>query len=356
MNTTSFAGVQTAYAELWGKDMNGTCPDTQAAACPDVPVELRLSFFPDASPFINATMVQKASEDGKTAGDVASGLVFVDVNAKTAAKAEDGTEKFAYTPDERQRGPSISMYIPFNRPVNVSDAAKNVRCLRSVKGRLLPLDQFNASRQGSYDWALERSFLNSTEWAPYGAGICYTFMPGAYVLAHYPAVPAVAAPTAAQLNTTSSLVSWEYTFQADFDTLTTNATALATFRDWVELSVANATGLPGAAINLTAVRKGSVVAEVDVWVPRSYTPTQLAAIKTSMANATTVFDLAGAPGLTFKGPVAAWDPTVPRPVKQGPSSTTVGIAVGVAVGGTVLLAAVVAGVVVMRRRRQAVQP
>jgi hypothetical protein len=121
---------------------------------------------------------------------------------------------------------------------------------------------------------------------------------------------------------------------------------------------------------MTGVRKGSVIAEVDVWVPRTYTPTQLAAIKSALNSTTTVFNLAGAPGLSFTGPVAARDPTVPLPpaptvplspaptvppVKQGPSSTTIGIAVGAAVGGTVLLA-VVAGVVVMRRKRQAVQP
>jgi len=125
-----------------------------------------------------------------------------------------------------------------------------------------------------------------------------------------------------------------------------NASALATFRDWVELSVANATGLPGTAINLTAVRKGSVVAEVDVWVPRSYTPTQLAAIKTSLANATTVFDPAGAPGLASMGPAMGRDPASgvdfapvppimapvasPPPTRNGAAGTTASVAAGAA--------------------------
>jgi hypothetical protein len=352
VKNTTFAGVQTAYAYLYSKDMYGNCP---ATACPDVPVEVRLSWFPDTSSFVNASKVQQALGNGSRAGDGASGVLYADVNAKIE------NDKFAGKPTDNDSQPSLALYIPFNRPVD--DTAVEVRCLRSDRSDSNGLT-FAAGAAGrremmTYPTAWQViGYINSTMWSPYGAAVCFTKAPGAYVLATYPPVPAVPPPTAAQLNATAAAVSWEYTFQATFKTLADDAVALATFRDWVELSVANATGLPGSSINMTGVRKGSVIADVDVWVPRSYTPAQLAAIKSSLSNATAVFDLAGAPtfaGLTFKGPVAALDPTVP-PMKQGPSSTTIGIAVGVAVGGTVLLGAVVAGVVVMRRKRQAVQP
>jgi hypothetical protein len=83
-----------------------------------------------------------------------------------------------------------------------------------------------------------------------------------------------------------------------------------------------------------------------VWVPRSYTPTQLAAIKTSMANATTVFDLAGAPGLASMGPAVGRDPASgvdfvavqpimapvasPPPTRNGAAGTTASVAAGAA--------------------------
>jgi hypothetical protein len=201
VKTAAFPGAPTAYGYMWGRDMYGTCPDTQAAACPDVPVEVRLSFFPDPSPFLNATAVPKAPDyaTSKT-GDVASGLVYVDVNVKTAGKDEDGSETFAAKPAPSNEMPGMYIIIPFNRPVKPLSETEtmSVQCLRSVKGRLLPLDQFEAPTypEGEYEqpiWNVA-SYYNSTMWAPYGAMACLTRSPGAYVLATYPAVPAVAPP------------------------------------------------------------------------------------------------------------------------------------------------------------------
>jgi hypothetical protein len=81
--------------------------------------------------------------------------------------------------------------------------------------------------------------------------------------------------------------SYQYTLAADYEATAANTTVpwWSLVADIATLAVANATGLPRHHINVTDIRKGSVVTMVvsfDVWVPSAFNTTQASKVDASV--------------------------------------------------------------------------
>jgi hypothetical protein len=154
-----------------------------------------------------------------------------------------------------------------------------------------------------------------------------------------------------------SVVTVAVTFPMSYETLVADAAQLRSFKAGVVTAVATAANVSASWVNVTDVRKGSVVADVAITVPaKDYSSQKLADLGAVItANPDRVFtSVKAAFGITQ--PITAVVKSIQEPPSQLPSGT-VGIAVGVAVGG---VAVVVAGAAlwytIRKRKAQRVFP
>jgi hypothetical protein len=96
--------------------------------------------------------------------------------------------------------------------------------------------------------------------------------------------------------------SYTYTLDAEYDVIAANATLWSLVSDFTLLGVANATGLPTHHINVTDIRKGSVVVSFDAWVPKAFT-TQQASDVDAAALAPSTGSFLATSLMGFKAPV-----------------------------------------------------
>jgi hypothetical protein len=108
--------------------------------------------------------------------------------------------------------------------------------------------------------------------------LCETAYPGAYAVVDYTPTPLPASSQGLDVNKVrdGTRRSYQYTLDADHDAMAANTTVpwWSLVADFTTLGVANATGLLSHHINVTDIRKGSVVVSFDVWVPKAFTATQ----------------------------------------------------------------------------------
>lgn len=149
-----------------------------------------------------------------------------------------------------------------------------------------------------------------------------------------------------------AVVTAAVTFPMSYDTLVADAAKLQSFKSSVVSSVAAAAKVPAAWVNVTGVRKGSVVADVAITVPAAeHNSESLSALGTAVtANPEVVFmSVKSAFGITQ--PITATVKSIEQPRSTAQSASAVGIGVGVAVGGVAALVVGAATVIIIKRRR-----
>jgi hypothetical protein len=152
------------------------------------------------------------------------------------------------------------------------------------------------------------------------------------------------------LGTDNNKRSFTYTLEADYEAVAAATAGLDMVGEVVQLAVADITGLPLSYIQVTDIRQGSVVVSLDVWVPKSYTSSQVKALRTAALspNYTWLLSALAAAGIAARGFVDAVE-TTPAHTR----AEVLGLGIGLGVGGGLLLVMAVVLVVVRRRKRAA---
>jgi hypothetical protein len=370
---TIFPGVGNALVSISGTSpLMGLCADkTKGARCPDVPANVTLFHLPDPRPFFNTSLAPEA-EGALRHPAIVSSLVWLDVDGRKPGGFRQNEDQLPCNPPGSCKA---TIYVPLTRPLPPGAA---YACLRGQHGPP-PLDvetvlQMIKSAGPTYPWThywslvsdsmplwFDDTYGNTRPWVeggdpPYGVVPCVTSYPGVYVVVAYTSspLPAERQGVDATRVTEGTRRTYTYTFGADYAAVAANHTHMNYLREFTTMQVANATGLPMHHINVTDISQGSVVVSFDVWVPKAFTSAQAQAVHAAVMDPY-VGNILASKLMAIGLPLTSWEVAVKA--TRGPGGLSMGVIIGIAVGGGVALIVVAAlvTIVVMRRRRHAVE-
>ena len=204
--------------------------------------------------------------------------------------------------------------------------------------------------------------IKSTTIGEVAFATCTTTRAGTYLIAQYTKVAsqgvAVVEPDTASTTNTTTAYSYEYTFDADYSSITATPAKLEAFKGSVRTAVSTATSLPLSSVWVKDVRQGSVVVSLELQVPLSWSVEEVNAMDVTLTkNPSSIFTsdfltTYGVNGVTLKGLTAI--PPLPS-LKDLNKVIAIGIGVGVSVGGALVMGLIVI-VVVVRRKKMVLHP
>jgi hypothetical protein len=367
----STAAASTNVRVSFSKPMVGTCTNTDDAGAAVtsqcvgavVPVQLHLYESPEA---LLCSSPPASSASRRLAGtSVTAADVALLSDAATLSVAGGST-----LPCESGDGDcSATLSFPLYATVTPNDPG--VQCFKVEGGSLLQPAAADGWQLGAIAAAQDDPATQVAQ-CVVGAGGTYTIgrlrsvpepsasPPPSPPLAPPPPSPVqqgvqeAAAPAAAPAPKPEgkvSVVTVAVTFPMSFESLVADAAQLRSFKDGVVSSVAAAANVSKSWVNVTDVRKGSVVADVAITVPaKDYSSQKLADLGAAItANPDRVFtSVKAAFGITQ--PITAVVKSIQEPRSQLPA-VTLGVAIGVSVGGVAVVAAGAALWYTIRKRK-----